>query len=273
MKKNYKWLLVVFVSGLNLTCYANDVFDILPDLPDALTNAAQASSVTTVEKSVDADNGIISHQEPNFLSVFISLIFVILLIYATGIIYSRLNNFGINSLKKQNANRKNINPTVLSTTPLGGNKTLHVVELEGKRMLIGASANSIHLLKDLELGEDDLIEDGEYSKIEIPSIRIPKIEIPKIEIPGFTKVIKKRKGEYIEDDTVNKNGFVFTEIYEENSDQNENQEIASSEPEGIIDSLFHTNLNEREEILEEENKKSEHSVDPDEFALYKKYIN
>ena len=39
------------------------------------------------------------------------------------------------------------------------------------------------------------IEEGEFSKIEIPNIRIPKIEIPKIEFPniGFTKTTKKVK--------------------------------------------------------------------------------
>ena len=65
--------------------------------------------------------------------------------------------------------------SVVSTTPLGGNRTLHVVELDGKRMLIGASAGSIQLLKDLGKFPPTELSDDEFSKIEIPSIRIPKI--------------------------------------------------------------------------------------------------
>ena len=41
--------------------------------------------------------------------------------------------------------------------------------------------------------------------------------------------------------------------------------------EGIIDSLFVQQDND--EVMEEEPVKSEHTVDPDDFALYKKYLS
>ena len=47
----------------------------------------------------------------------------------------------------------------------------------------------------------------------------------------------------------------ISEIYEENSD-------------GIIDKLFHTSTVENTEVQED----NEHKVDPDEYALYKKYL-
>ena len=191
MNKISGLILGVYLSFIMPACIAADRFDVLPDLPEPLASAAQASAVTTT----DAANTLATQsvgQEPNFLSMIFSLVFVILLIYATGILYTKLNKFGIKTLKKQVGENAASQVSVISTTPLGANKTLHVVELDGKRMLIGASSNSIHLIKDLGNFPPCEIEEGEYSKIEIPNIRIPKIEIPKIEIPGFTKVVSKK---------------------------------------------------------------------------------
>lgn len=103
--------------------------------------------------------------EPGYFSIVLSLIFVICLIYATGIIYNKLNHFGIKTLKAQNKDFSQDKITILSTTPLGPNKTLHVIELDGRKMLIGASANSIHLIKDLS-SNSDYKEIAESSEIE-----------------------------------------------------------------------------------------------------------
>lgn len=239
-------------------CYAADKFDVLPDLPEPLASAAQASSVTTT----DTVNTVATQsvgQEPNFISMIFSLVFVILLIYATGILYTKLNKFGVKALKRQVGDNSDSQVAVISTTPLGANKTLHVVELGGKRMLIGASANSIHLIKDLGNYPPCEIEEGEYSKIEIPNIRIPKIEIPKIEIPGFTKVVSRdKKVEDIVEEPEDNDEFEISEIYEEEN------------PDGIIDKLFHTAAEESKAA--EPQEELEHKVDPDEFALYKKYL-
>ena len=239
-------------------CYAADKFDVLPDLPEPLASAAQASSVTTT----DTVNTVATQsvgQEPNFISMIFSLVFVIILIYATGILYTKLNKFGVKALKRQVGDSSDSQVAVISTTPLGANKTLHVVELGGKRMLIGASANSIHLIKDLGNYPPCEIEEGEYSKIEIPNIRIPKIEIPKIEIPGFTKVVSKdKKVEDIVEEPEDNDEFEISEIYEEEN------------PDGIIDKLFHTAAEESKAA--EPQEELEHKVDPDEFALYKKYL-
>lgn len=257
-----------------LSVCAAEKFEILPDLPEPLS-AARASSVSTTSDTVSNTLTQNVGQEPNFISVVFSLIFVILLIYATGIIYARLNNTGFKTLKKMSEGDDS-KVSVISTTPLGSNKTLHVVELNGKRMLIGASTNSIDLLKDLGSYPPQNIEEGEFSKIEIPNIRIPKIEIPKIEFPniGFTRTTKKQKTQEAENTENTENGenfdnakeydedFVITDIYEESSD-------------GIIDKLFtpESDKKESDKQVDEDNKeKNIHSVDPDEYALYKKYL-
>lgn len=258
MKKITGIILGIFYWVSAYVCYAADKFDVLPDLPEPLASAAQASSVTTT----DAVNTVATQsvgQEPNFISMIFSLVFVIILIYATGILYTKLNKFGVKALKRQVGDSSDSQVAVISTTPLGANKTLHVVELGGKRMLIGASANSIHLIKDLGNYPPCEIEEGEYSKIEIPNIRIPKIEIPKIEIPGFTKVVSKdKKVEDIVEEPEDNDEFEISEIYEEEN------------PDGIIDKLFHTAAEESKAA--EPQEELEHKVDPDEFALYKKYL-
>ena len=259
MKKVLKLYLSVICFLYSLQCYAVEKFEILPDLPEPLASAAQASSVSTNTSAPTALATQTVGQEPNLISIVFSLLFVVLLIYATGIIYAKLNKLGLNTLKKQIGDKDTV--SVVSTTNLGNNRTLHIVELDGKRMLIGASQNSIHLIKDLGNYPPCEIEEGEFSKIEIPNIRIPKIEIPKIEIPGFTKVVSKKADESISEESAedekaeNDDNFEISEIYEEeNSD-------------GIIDKLFHTEA----EAKEPEN--IEHKVDPDEFALYKKYLS
>lgn len=263
MKKILGIFLGVFWT---ISAYATEKFDILPDLPDPLVGAAaQASSVsTTADTAVSLSTQAATH-EPNLISIVFSLIFVVLLIYATGIIYAKLNKLGLSTLKRQMGENNKSHVSVVSTTALGNNKTLHVVELDGKRMLIGASSSSIHLIKDLGSYQTGDIEEGEYSKIEIPNITIPKIEIPKIEIPniGFTRAIKntiKKKEEALQEmEAENSDQFAISDIYEEEN------------PDGIIDKLFQTVTEEC--IQAEEQEELEHKVDPEEFSLYKKYLS
>ena len=266
MKKVFVLILGALSWVQALSVYAVEKFDILPDLPEPLA-AAQASSVSTTSDTVNVLGQQSIGHEPNIISLIFSLIFVILLIYATGIIYTKLNKLGFNTLKKQIGESVNSKVAVVSTTPLGSNKTLHVVELDGKRMLIGASQSSIHLIKDL--GSYPPIEtDGlEYSKIEIPNIRIPKIEIPKIEFPnlGFTKATPKTK--------TNEEANADQNKSDSSSDDFEISEIYEEGPDGIIDKLFHTSSDDMQiENNNVSNQADEHKVDPDEFALYKKYL-
>ncbi len=116
------------------------IFNVLPSFAEPLKDTLRQS------------------HEPGYLSVFLSLIFVICLIYVTGIVYNKLNHFGLKTLKAQNIDFAKDKITILSTTPLGSNKTLHVIELDGRKMIIGASANSIHLIKDLSENEQPEVQ-------------------------------------------------------------------------------------------------------------------
>ena len=250
-------------------CYAADKFEILPDLPSHVSYAGQTASASTVDGNLNlglAASQSVGH-EPGIISVLVSLFIVITLIYITGIIYAKLNKFGWNSLKKQNGDFAKAHVSVVSTTQLGSSKSLHVIELDGKRMLIGASNNSMQLIKDL----GSVLKEGEeeeYSRIEIPNIKIPKIEIPKIEIPsiGFSKILTKahkqnEEEEAIDSEVSDNNETSFTETAESDNSAN------------IIEDLFKTeeNTTKTEEKIKEDNI-LEHKVDPENYVLYKKYL-
>ena len=269
MKKILEYAIGGFCWLNAIVCYATEKFEVLPDLPDPLATYAQtaeASGVSGNPSSVSIVGGQNIGHEPSLISVVFSLLIVLLLIYVTGILYTKLNKFGANTLKKQQGSLAKSQATVISTTALGNNKTLNVIELDGKRMLIGASQSTIQLIKDLGTVSADG-EEEEFSHIEIPTIKIPKIEIPKIEIPsiGFSKLATKIHKEFgkIENDTA-------VQTQEEPVAQ-EQSEVENAD--GIIDSLF--TKPEAELDYEQEsdsNNTSEHIVDPDEYALYKKYL-
>ena len=263
----------VFLGLFTQVCYAVDKYDILPDLPEPLA-AAQASSVSTTDAAATLATQPIG-QEPNFFSMIFSLIFVILLIYVTGILYTKLNKFGVKALKGQQGDVRASQVSVVSTTPLGNNKTLHVVELDGKRMLIGASSTAIQLIKDLGFS-NEASQDEDYSHIEIPNIKIPKIEIPKIEIPkieipsiDFSKLvtkIHKPMSEFVESNIANEIGSKG-----KSTEQNDISKCNNSEV--IIDSLFAQQQEvEQLQTVDESTTNTEHIVDPEDFSLYKKYL-
>lgn len=277
MNKIFLYIMGVLSCLRAQVACAADMFEVLPDLPDPLAYAVQPAVAATVSGSADASNIVgaqsIGH-EPSIISVIFSLAIVILLIYLTGILYAKLNKVGFKTLKKQQGEIAKSQVSVVSTTQLGNNKTLHVVELDGKRMLIGASSSAIQLIKDLgSVSNDDC--DEEYSRIEIPNIKIPKIEIPKIEIPsiGFSKLVTKaHKGlEDVEKDEAEVKVEETVTVADESVEKQELAEEMTSD--GIIDSLFTQNeLNNAEEITES-NPVEGHVVDPDDFALYKKYLS
>ena len=90
-----------------------------------------------------------SSHDTNIFTVLGSLTFVIALIYLTGIIYTKLNVFNSKIAKKNKKFDFEDKVIVLSTTPLGNNKSLSVVEVNGKKMLIGVTQTSVTVLKDL----------------------------------------------------------------------------------------------------------------------------
>ena len=83
--------------------------------------------------------------EPNYLSLFLGLFLVVALIYLTGYVYQKLTKVKINSV-----NDFLNKPEIISTTPLGQGKNIHVIKINNEYILIGATQNNINFLKNLD---------------------------------------------------------------------------------------------------------------------------
>lgn len=89
--------------------------------------------------------------EPSLLNVFGSLILVLGLILGVFWLYSRLKGIdtsGILGMKLGDRNTYKFN--LLSSIALGQGKNIHVVEVNGKRLVIGSTSNNINLLTEIE---------------------------------------------------------------------------------------------------------------------------
>lgn len=111
------------------------VFSYVPCYADSLTENINSS--------------LKSGYEPNYFSILLSLVFVIFLIYVTGIVYTKLNKVGIKTLKNEFKESSLDKPVILSSTPVGHDKSLQVIEINGEKLLIGVSQNSVNLIKTL----------------------------------------------------------------------------------------------------------------------------
>ena len=97
--------------------------------------------------------------EPNYFTLIFGLIFVIFLIYLTGFFYQKLIGVG-SKLNKKAIKSSQVNKvSVLSSMPLGRNKSIHVVEINGKTLVLGAADNQVSLLR--EFSESEV---NEYAK-------------------------------------------------------------------------------------------------------------
>ena len=127
---------------------------------------AQRTFCVVEAVSPELEKSLKTHaNEPGGMSIIFALLFVIFLIYITGVIYSKLNIVGAKTVQNQLKNCDLNKAVVLSTTQLGQGKNLHVIEWNNKRFLIGVAQDSINLLK--ELGDvEEVSEDGETEVIE-----------------------------------------------------------------------------------------------------------
>ena len=114
-------------------------------------------------------NIILSPDVTYILQAFMSLALVIGLIYLSAYIYKKLTNSvskKINNTKDDVINRNKLN--IISSLPLGSNKSLYVVEVSGKTLLLGVCENNISLIK--ELGQNEPIIENKKQNIQKNSL-------------------------------------------------------------------------------------------------------
>jgi len=154
--------------------------------------SAQAAFCMADSISPELEQSLKTHtNEPNFMTIIFALLVVISLIYVTGLIYSKLNIVGAKTVQAQLKNYDLSKVIVISTTQLGQGKNLHVIELHGKRYLIGATQNSINLIKELDETQKESQPKNKKTKVENTdsATEIPSDAQPVEEIDVYKKYL------------------------------------------------------------------------------------
>jgi len=106
---------------------------------------SQLSSKETFDKNI-----IVKDNENSFLKTFSSLSIVLLLIFIFAWVYARVKGINPTAILTGNFSEKNLNKfNVLSTSTLGQGKDIHLVEINGKQLVIGSTNNNINLLTEI----------------------------------------------------------------------------------------------------------------------------
>ena len=106
---------------------------------------------------------------PSLLNLVVSMVIVIGLIYVTGWIYSKLNIVNRNKLKQfTNDDMQKYRFNVIQSMPLGQQRQLYSIEMDGKILLVGSTPSQISLLKEFEKKEP--ITDVDDSKSTVDKV-------------------------------------------------------------------------------------------------------
>lgn len=88
---------------------------------------------------------------PSLLNLVVSMVIVIGLIYVTGWIYSKLNILNRNKLKQLAKDEMdNYKFNVVQSMPLGQQRQLYSIEMNGKILLVGSTPTQINLIKEFD---------------------------------------------------------------------------------------------------------------------------
>lgn len=118
-----------------------------------LDNISPNQLKQTNKKQPDSLNNVnlnSSKQEPNLVTLTGALFFVIFLILIFGWLYAKLQRINLNKVfegKFETTDADSLK--ILSTVSLGQGKTVHLMEVNGKKFVIGSTANNINLIADL----------------------------------------------------------------------------------------------------------------------------
>lgn len=92
---------------------------------------------------------------PSLLNLVLSMVFVIALIYFTGWVYAKLNVINKDKLKKITSDNTDCKRfAVLQSMPLGQQRHLYSIEMNGKILLVGSTPSHITLLKEFDAKTD-----------------------------------------------------------------------------------------------------------------------
>ena len=105
------------------------------------------------EQSESFSNIIDDHprKEPSIMRIFNSLIFVILLIFATGWIYMKIKKINPEQLLSGKFTKLSENNfKIVSSLQLGAGKAIYLIEINEKQLIVGTTSSSVNLLAQMD---------------------------------------------------------------------------------------------------------------------------
>jgi flagellar biogenesis protein FliO len=126
-------------------------------------NRINSSYDKNLQKSTTAD---FQNSSNDFFKAFSSLFVVILLIFAFAWVYARLKGINPAAILTGNFAERELNKlNVVSTSTLGQGKDIHLVEINGKQLVIGSTNNNINLLTEISSEEIEKLKEKVKSKV------------------------------------------------------------------------------------------------------------
>lgn len=109
-----------------------------------LTNTALAGGMGMYQDNNELAEIGSNMYEPNWFSMILGLCFVICLIYLTSFLYQKLIKLKLDKEVSKNEIE------IVTSKPLGQNKNLYIVNVNGEYLLLGATQNNITYIKEVK---------------------------------------------------------------------------------------------------------------------------
>lgn len=114
--------------------------------------AYSAITPENIQNLYDKDQPVVEVKKdegPSALTIFGSLASVIGLILISGWLYSEMNNVNIKKFATKTEDNNSNKFKIISTQHLGPNRSMHLIEIANKRLIIGITPNNINLIADI----------------------------------------------------------------------------------------------------------------------------
>lgn len=148
---------------------------------------------------------------PSVLNLFTSLMVVLVLIFISAWLYNKIRGIDTSSLLTGKPQRKDkFKFNLLTSLTLGQGKNIHIVEVNGKKLVIGSTANNINLLTEID----------NLSKSDTPDLDISKYQ-------DIAEDLKQKQEEGFDFSSPESYELGYADIYKEyiskeNKEENEN---------------------------------------------------
>ncbi len=129
---------------------------------------------------------------PSVLNLVISMIVVIALIYITGWVYAKLNvvnRANLNKIASKQDSDSKFN--IVQSMPLGQQRYLYSIEMNGKILLVGSTPSHINLIK--EFNKEDVTSNVMTEEASVSDAIEEKSEKPSVPSVNFEEIYKKYK--------------------------------------------------------------------------------